>query len=102
MASDALIGAAYGSAGERCMAVSVAVAVGDKVGDALILTRPLGSGLILAAEMQAKVRGNDLAQALSQMMRPQGDAAAILSGAHAMTDVTGFGLAGHLMNMLRA
>ncbi len=36
MASDALIGAAYGSAGERCMAVSVAVAIGDKVGDALI------------------------------------------------------------------
>ena len=36
MATDALIGAAYGSAGERCMAVSVAVAVGDKVGDALI------------------------------------------------------------------
>jgi malonate-semialdehyde dehydrogenase (acetylating)/methylmalonate-semialdehyde dehydrogenase len=36
MASDALIGAAYGSAGERCMAVSVAVAVGHKVGDALI------------------------------------------------------------------
>ena len=36
MASDALIGAAYGSAGERCMAVSVVVAIGDKVGDALI------------------------------------------------------------------
>tara|TARA_Y100001970_G_scaffold294256_1_gene449244 strand:+ start:33064 stop:34563 length:1500 start_codon:yes stop_codon:yes gene_type:complete len=36
MTSDALVGAAYGSAGERCMAVSVAVAVGDKVGDALI------------------------------------------------------------------
>ena len=36
MATDALIGAAYGSAGERCMAVSVAVAVGDKVGDELI------------------------------------------------------------------
>ena len=36
MASDALVGAAYGSAGERCMAVSVAVAIGDKVGDALI------------------------------------------------------------------
>ncbi len=35
-ATDALIGAAYGSAGERCMAVSVAVAVGDKVGDALV------------------------------------------------------------------
>jgi len=35
-ATDALVGAAYGSAGERCMAVSVAVAVGDTVGDALI------------------------------------------------------------------
>ena len=35
-AVDALIGAGYGSAGERCMAVSVAVAVGEKVGDALV------------------------------------------------------------------
>ena len=35
-ATDALMGAAFGSAGERCMAVSVAVAVGDRVGDALI------------------------------------------------------------------
>ena len=35
-ASDALMGAAFGSAGERCMAVSVAVAVGDRVGDALV------------------------------------------------------------------
>lgn len=34
--ADALVGAAYGSAGERCMALSVAVAVGDKVGDALV------------------------------------------------------------------
>jgi malonate-semialdehyde dehydrogenase (acetylating)/methylmalonate-semialdehyde dehydrogenase len=36
MTTDALVSAAYGSAGERCMAVSVAVAVGDKAGDALI------------------------------------------------------------------
>lgn len=35
-ASDALMGAAYGSAGERCMAISVAVAVGDKTADALV------------------------------------------------------------------
>jgi malonate-semialdehyde dehydrogenase (acetylating)/methylmalonate-semialdehyde dehydrogenase len=35
-ATEALIGAAYGSAGERCMAISVAVAVGDEVADALI------------------------------------------------------------------
>ena len=35
-ATDALMGAGYGSAGERCMAISVAVAVGDRVGDTLI------------------------------------------------------------------
>lgn len=35
-AADALMGAAYGSAGERCMAISVAVAVGDEVADALV------------------------------------------------------------------
>ncbi len=35
-ATDALMGAAFGSAGERCMAISVAVAVGDAVGDALV------------------------------------------------------------------
>jgi malonate-semialdehyde dehydrogenase (acetylating)/methylmalonate-semialdehyde dehydrogenase len=35
-ATDALMGAAYGSAGERCMAISVAVAVGDETADALI------------------------------------------------------------------
>jgi malonate-semialdehyde dehydrogenase (acetylating)/methylmalonate-semialdehyde dehydrogenase len=34
--TDALMGSAYGSAGERCMAISVAVAVGDKVADSLI------------------------------------------------------------------
>jgi malonate-semialdehyde dehydrogenase (acetylating)/methylmalonate-semialdehyde dehydrogenase len=57
MAVDALIGAAYGSAGERCMAISVAVAVGD-AGDALVAklaerTRALkiNDGMVLEAEM---------------------------------------------------
>ena len=45
-ATDAAMGAAYGSAGERCMAVSVAVAVGDTVGDALVeRLRPRVEGL---------------------------------------------------------
>src|SRR5260370_12488642 len=35
-AADALVGAAYGSAGERCMAISVAVTVGNKTADALL------------------------------------------------------------------
>ena len=76
---------------------------GGQPGDALILTRPIGSGTVLAAEMQGKARGEDVAHLLAQMARPQGDAAAILADqAHAMTDVTGFGLAGHLMAICRA
>jgi selenide,water dikinase len=75
---------------------------GARPGDALILTKPLGSGVLLAAEMQGKARGDDIAALWDAMVRPQGDAAAILSGAHAMTDVTGFGPAGHLMAMLDA
>ena len=75
---------------------------GARPGDALILTEPLGTGTILAAEMQLRARGRDVATCLSMMQRPQREAAAILSGAHAMTDVTGFGLAGHLANICRA
>ncbi len=70
-AADALIGAAYGSAGERCMAISIAVAVGD-VGDRLIerllpridqlkvgngLQRDSDMGPLVTAEHKAKVEG---------------------------------------------
>ena len=75
---------------------------GARPGDALILTEPLGTGTILAAEMQRLAKGRDVAACLAMMQRPQGGAAAILSGAQAMTDVTGFGLAGHLANICRA
>lgn len=75
---------------------------GAEPGDALILTRPLGSGTILAAEMALEARGTWVAAALEHMARPQGDAARILASANAMTDVTGFGLAGHLSGMLDA
>lgn len=80
---------------------------GGMAGDALILTKPLGSGVIMAAEMAmarvpGMVLGEVVAGAMAQMCRAQGGAAAILSGAHAMTDVTGFGLAGHLLEMLAA
>ncbi|WP_247743901.1 selenide, water dikinase SelD [Shimia sp. R9_3] len=75
---------------------------GAKAGDRLILTRPIGSGTLLAAMMKGKAQGADVTAALAQMAQPQGDAAAILRGAHAMTDVTGFGLAGHLMAICAA
>ncbi|MBV0912390.1 selenide, water dikinase SelD [Anianabacter salinae] len=75
---------------------------GARAGDALILTKPLGSGTILAAEMALSARGGWVAAAWDAMQTPQGAAAAILSGAHAMTDVTGFGLAGHLRGICDA
>lgn len=71
-------------------------------GDALVLTKPLGSGVLMAGEMAMQAAGSDVAAALTAMCQPQGAAAAILSGAHAMTDVTGFGLAGHLANICSA
>ncbi len=75
---------------------------GGRPGDALILTKPLGSGVIMAAEMQAQAPGADVAAALAQMTMPQGAAAQILHKAHAMTDVTGFGLIGHLRGLCAA
>ncbi|MGQ0610738.1 MAG: selenide, water dikinase SelD [Paracoccaceae bacterium] len=79
---------------------------GARAGDALILTKPIGTGTILAAEMSGLgapglILGEAVAAALAQMGRPQGAAARILAPhARAMTDVTGFGLAGHLAEML--
>jgi selenide,water dikinase len=81
---------------------------GAQVGDRLILTKPLGIGVILAAEMaRAKIPGALLGEAVAgawaAMGQGNGPASAILARhAHAMTDVTGFGLAGHLLEMLEA
>lgn len=71
-----------------------------RAGDALILTKPLGSGTLLAAEMAGRAHGRDIAALYRALARGQGAASAILQQAHAMTDVTGFGLAGHLLEML--
>lgn len=76
---------------------------GARPGDAIILTKPIGSGVILAAHMRGSSRGEDVRQALDIMQRPLSAASRILAPcAHAMTDVTGFGLAGHLMSILEA
>ncbi len=81
---------------------------GARPGDALILTKPLGSGTILAAEMHMAripglLMGEVWAGCIATMQRPLGRAAAILAPhAHAMTDVTGFGLAGHLLEIMEA
>lgn len=75
---------------------------GARLGDRLILTKPLGTGVILAAEMATRADGEAVGGALASMMRSPAPEAALLRGAHAMTDVTGFGLAGHLLAICTA
>ena len=74
-----------------------------QAGDRLILTKPIGSGTVMAGEMRLKAEGDWVAAAYRSMGRGQGVAAGILAPvARAMTDVTGFGLAGHLAAILAA
>lgn len=90
------------------LAARVVEKSGARPGDAILLTKPLGTGTVLAAEMALArlpglVLGEAVAACLAAMDRPLAPAATILAPeAHAMTDVTGFGLAGHLMEILRA
>jgi len=77
---------------------------GLRPGDALLLTKPLGTGCLFAAEMQMKARGQHVSAALRSMLRSNEPASRIAQehGARACTDVTGFGLAGHLVEMCKA
>ncbi len=77
---------------------------GLRPGDRLILTKPLGTGVILAAEMRGRARARTVEAAIETMLQPAAAAASILAahGATACTDVTGFGLLGHLLEMLSA
>ena len=76
---------------------------GAGAGDYLVLTRPIGVGVVMAAEMLGRARGEWVAMALQQMQLSNGPASRLLrDSATAMTDVTGFGLAGHLQSILNA
>ena len=77
---------------------------GLRPGDRLLLTKPLGTGVILAAEMRRLAPARVVTAAIGTMLQPAAEASACLAayGATACTDVTGFGLLGHLLEMLTA
>ena len=77
---------------------------GAREGDLLYLTKPIGVGILSTAQKQKKLRDRDAHLATEQMTRLNsiGPQLAALDGVHAMTDVTGFGLLGHLSEMCAA
>jgi selenide,water dikinase len=77
---------------------------GARAGDLLVLTKPLGVGAVVTARKRGVRDEALLADAVATMaaLNDAPSAAARAAGAHAMTDVTGFGLLGHLHGMARA
>jgi selenide,water dikinase len=75
-----------------------------KPGDALILTKPIGTGVLFAADMRAEAGGSWIEAALASMQASLHPCVEVMRtyNVSAGTDVTGFGLAGHLLEMLDA
>jgi selenide,water dikinase len=73
-----------------------------RAGDRLVLTKPLGVGVASQALKQQRLAADELAQAVAVMTTLNRGAkdSALAAGAHAATDVTGFGLLGHLHHLL--
>jgi selenide, water dikinase len=77
---------------------------GAQPSDRLLLTKPLGTGLLVSGSRQGRTRAEDLAGAVASMRRLNRAASEVLvaAGIRAATDVTGFGLLGHALEMARA
>jgi selenide,water dikinase len=77
---------------------------GARSGDSLILTKPIGTGVILAGHRLGMVSGDDLAEAKRLMKLLNKSGAEIMKkyNIRGATDITGFGLAGHALKMARA
>ena len=74
-----------------------------KAGDALVLGKPLGVGILSAALKKGKLSQSGYAEMLkwTTQLNTPGQALADMPAVHSLTDVTGFGLAGHLLEMCR-
>lgn len=88
--------------GEPLLPKPVLSKQGAQPGDVLLLSKALGSGALFAAHMQQRADGRHVQAALEAMQQSNREASLIARryGARAVTDVTGFGLAGHLLEML--
>ena len=77
---------------------------GAQDGEVLLLTKPLGVGVVTTALKQEKARAEDVKTAVSSMstLNRQAARAAEKANAHSMTDITGFGLLGHAHEMAKA
>ncbi len=77
---------------------------GAKPGDALVLTKPLGSGVLFNANLKGWVSQTAMARCVETLTHLNGKAAEVMKGfeIHSATDVTGFGLAGHALEMAKA
>ncbi len=77
---------------------------GMQPNDRIILTKPLGIGTLLAAEMLYKTKGNWIDNAIKSMLISNKKASEIFLkfSASSCTDITGFGLIGHLIEMMKA
>lgn len=82
----------------------IATNAGARAGDLLYLTKRLGMGALTTAAKQEKITWRDLEPAARQMATLNDQAAAAMNqvGAHACTDITGFGLVGHARNIAKS
>ncbi|MFO7722822.1 MAG: selenide, water dikinase SelD [Bacteroidales bacterium] len=73
-------------------------------GDTLVLTKPVGTGIILAGHRIGEATGEQYAAVLESMMQLSRNAVPVMHshGVRCATDVTGFGLAGHALKMAKA